>query len=424
MFARVALKLSPEEMLRILSRLRFWALLVTLASLFLLPLLLSGQGLPHGLGVFAIMLAVWSGLVWWRSRRAWPVTEWEITLHLLADTALLVWLLWVTGGSASPFVALFLVPVGLAAAALPPWSAWSLVALAAGAYSLLIWWQPPHAQHGGQAFFMHVMGMWLTFIVSALLLVVFVSAMASAVRRRDASLARAREQMLRAEQLSRVGCLAAGAAHELGTPLATAKTALADIRQKAAGDDELEADLSLIDEQLEICRDRLHALLRADGAAQADPGPLPVEQWLQAGLARWRGMRPANTVRAEIPSAAADCRIRVDESLTHSLLSLLDNAADASAQSGDSALRLVVERQAAWIFIHIDDTGPGLSRADRQRAGRVRFSGKTQGHGLGLVLSHATLERLGGQLRLTQREAGGTRTTLCLPLVEAVGSPA
>lgn len=416
MFANVAMRLSPAELLVILVRLRAWALGLALLCLLFLPLLLPNAISVGAMSGFVAGLALWQGLAWWRNRQAWPVTEWEVTLHLLADSAMVMVLMLLSGGSASPFVSLILVPIGLAAAALPAVSAWLLLIVAASGYSLLIWSQPPHAQHGGDAFFLHVLGMWVTFLFAALLLVVFVSAMAAAARKREAALAGTREQMMRAEQLTRIGSLAAGAAHELGTPLSTAKTLLADIRRKAEGDEELDADLRDLAQQVDLCADRLKAVLVGPASEDGDMQVVEAREWLSEILNRWRAMRPTAKLQFHSDSSADSSRLRVDESLGYMLTSLLDNAADASASNGSTRITLQLERAADELSIHIDDQGQGLSAGDRARAGRIRFSSKADGHGLGLVLSHATMDRFGGQLRLSDRPGGGTRSTVSLPL--------
>ena len=159
-----------------------------------------------------------------RLGRTAEVSDQEVFLQLCADVALLTASLYFTGGATNPFVSLYLLPLMIAATVLPARYTWAMAGMTVAAYSILmVWYQPlgqDHAHHSNE-FGLHVLGMWFNFIVSAMLIALFVARMAASIRARDRLLSAARERTLRDEQLVTLGTFAAGAAHELGTPLST-----------------------------------------------------------------------------------------------------------------------------------------------------------------------------------------------------------
>ena len=162
-----------------------------------------------------------------RLRQNWLVTKAEYFSQLLLDVAVLTVLLYFSGGSTNPFISYYLVILTVCAATLP-WSyTWCMAGVTFAAYSSLLFYYQPlmlpghdmAAMSHGRFFNLHVLGMWLTFLISALLITYFVVKMAQAIRQQEEDLAAQRETTLHDEQLLAVATLAAGTAHELGTPL-------------------------------------------------------------------------------------------------------------------------------------------------------------------------------------------------------------
>jgi two-component system sensor histidine kinase RegB len=107
--------------------------------------------------------------------------------------------------------------------------------------------------------------------------------------------------------------------------------------------------------------------------------------------------------------------LRVDAGFSQALISLLDNAADASEMAGSHRIVMTIMADAQRVQIAIDDDGVGLGERVQRVAGRLIFTTKSHGFGLGLALSHAHLERLQGEVTLAARAEGGTRTLITLP---------
>lgn len=314
-----------------------------------------------------------------------------------------IWLYFL-GGATNPLTAWFLLPLAVAAASLPSRQVWLLTALTVFAYSLLLPFYLPlpiPESALGQAFYLHTVGMWLTFVGTALILAGLVARIGRQLREREAELACARETALRDQQLFGLALQAGGAAHRLGTPLATLTLLVDELRHDPGDPAQLKADLDLMAEQLAACRAEL-ARLRADGDAQA---PRPADQAVSELLEDWRLVRPRACAELNLPEGEAPA-VAWGFGLRQALLNLLDNAADASPDW--QALRL--DWNAAAVRLAVEDAGPGFD-------GRVVES---QGLGVGVALAVSAIERAGGRVAWLTRAGGGTRVEIELPRIYAL----
>src|SRR5262249_5056158 len=237
-----------------------------------------GFGVPLrwlAMGALLLLLLAASLFGWLRSQRA-HITEAELFLQLMLDVTTLSGLLYLSGGSTNPFVSLYLLPLVIAATTLPPLYAWSMAAVTASCYGLLFFYHLPlavmHAGHTQGEFRIHVIGMWVNFVLSAGLIAFFVGRMARAIRARDAQLARQKEIALRNERIVALGTLAAGAAHELGTPLSTMAVILNELAQDHADEPELSRDLATLRQQVGACKQTITHMVAAAGEARAEGG--------------------------------------------------------------------------------------------------------------------------------------------------------
>jgi two-component system sensor histidine kinase RegB len=356
-----------------------------------------------------------------RAQGPWPVTEQEYALQLAGDLIIHSVLLYYAGGSTNPFVSYYLVPLTIAAATLPWMYSMALSGLALSGYTGLLIWYHPLALHGveheAMLISLHLFGMWLNFALSAAFITFFVVKMAGALRRQDQLQSERREEGMRDQQLLAVAAQAAGAAHELGTPLATMSVLIKELRQEHP-DPLLQEDLAVLQEQVQLCKESLQQLVRA---AEADRRQAVQEQtaseWLESVLRRWHLMRPEASYRFQSLSVGAAPRMMPPTDLTQSLLNLLNNAADACPDKLD----ILLDWDAQWITLSIRDHGAGVPLAIAEQLGRPFFTTKGKGFGLGLFLSQASVTRAGGSVKLYNHEEGGTLTELRLPRVIGAG---
>jgi two-component system sensor histidine kinase RegB len=390
--------------------------IATLASINLFSWLRLGG--TEGSGHTAASLL--RGLRWHYPR---PVSNPELFAQLSVDVIALTILLYYSGGSTNPFVSLYLLPLVIAAATLPGRYTWGMAALTAACYSLLMaYYIPlPHIhQHGDDAFNIHVMGMWLGFVISAVVVAYFVVQMAQAVRSRDEMLVRVREEILRNERIVALGTQAAGAAHEMGTPLSTMAVVIGELQHDMADTQPaLRDSLTILGEQVRGCKRILDKIL----ANAQDSGailPQSVDELMAEVLDEWQLLRPTaqyyySSPDKGRPGGIAAPLLNADVTLRAALMNLLNNAADASPQT----LEIRADWDTASFTLEIRDQGTGLSEEAAFKAGSAFFTTKSEGRGLGLFLANATIERMGGAVRLLNREEGGATTVLTLPIVRA-----
>jgi len=353
-----------------------------------------------------------------RLRRGRPVFNQEFFGHLLLDALVLTLLLKWSGGSENPLVSLYLIPLVIAAAVLPAGYAWFMAGLTVACYSGLMWLREEYVvqhHHEANAFDFHLTGMWLTFALSAALIAFFVGRMGHSLRERDRRLAAAREESLRNERIVALGTMAAGAAHELGTPLATMKLLADDLADALAVDTEAKEDAEEIRRQIANCKRIITDLLASAGQIRGEGGsPRTAESFLHEVVSKWQVMRPMVNFDYRWHESGPTPAILAEQTLSQAVINLLNNAADASPEHIEIEGRCLDEE----MVIDIRDEGPGLTREVLERAGEPFFTtkGAGQGTGLGLFLANATIERFGGSVRLFNREGGGACTEVRIPL--------
>jgi len=342
----------------------------------------------------------------------YPVTSPEFLVQVLLDVLGLSLLLYVAGGHTNPIVSYYLVPIAVAATVMGRLAAWSITLLSITAYSLLmVHYEPlpvlsPHVNMHHDTANLHLFGMWFTFVLGAILITHFVVRMANTVRESEQALVAHHEKEMRNEHLISLATLAAGTAHELGTPLSSMKVILHDLLEASPKD----ADLKLLNQQIAICQQTLRNLSKVASQSERDiTEVLPVRSFLNAILERWKLLRPDTHVRTDWQEICP-YEINAPASIGHSLMNLLNNAADASPEKIDVKL-LITPGQ---IDIEIQDYGPGMDSAIADRLGYSVITTKDGGIGIGLLLTHASCCRRRKSAAIC-RGLGRDRVVMCRP---------
>lgn len=387
-----------------------------------LAVVMFGMHVPIDYRPVLALLSAWalvSAVSWRRSGAGREIGDRAFLAQLALDVLMLTALLYFTGGATNPLTLLYLLPLVMAAALLTSRYTWFMVLLTVAGYTLVLYFYvplPALEHHAPGHFGMHIAGMWWGFVLSAALIAAFAARMGETLRERDRNLARAREQALRDEQLVALGSLAAGTAHELGTPLGTIALLAGELEREYAhlGPD-FTARCRLLRDQVGRCKQSLAMLSASAGQMQAEAGrSLPLDRFLSRLVEQWRSMRLGIQASCDLSGVSPAPVILADQSLSQALISILNNAADASPQRVEITARWTRAR----LELDVCDQGAGLSPAARAQAGKSVFSTKAagQGLGLGLYLAHAVIGRLGGQVELFDREGGGACTRVTLPL--------
>ena len=289
-------------------------------------------------------------------------------------------------------------------------------------YSLLMLFYTPlppvHERFGGD-FNLHIFGMWVNFLVSAALMAVVVAGIAGAVRRRDRSLAEARETALRNEQIVAMGTLSAGVAHEISSPLSTMTIVVDELLDQRDGDPEVRGDLEVLKSQIGVCKDRIKDLLDTTGHTRSEGGQaMPLHQFCERLLDNWRMVRPEIELDTHYEEPFDNPTILAEQTIAQSITNLLNNAGDASLENESHWVAVSISSLEDRLVIFIDDDGKGITTEQMEKAGQAFFSSKPTGLGIGLVLSNASLGRFGGEISLGNCAGHGTRTEIRLPIHE------
>ena len=418
MLENVFLQTTAQQNLFRLSLIRGVALVGQLIGLGYFSIF-DPIGLP--VATIGLILAVYGSITaatFQRSRMDIPITDREFSIHLLVDILFFSMLLFLSGGASNPFISYYLIPISIAAITLSR-AYTALVALVAlAAYSLLMFYSlpleaiaPSHHHSDMADNNLHILGMWANFAISAVIITYFISQMASALKLHQQQIAQQREAQLRDDQLLAVGTLAAGTAHELGTPLNTMQLTVDEMLSLA--DPSSQDDLLLLRQQIDQCRTTLKQLrTTAEQSKSGDFPPQPLKTYFNTLFERWQLMRP--TLKAEISYKDTEIsppELKFHPSIAQSILNLLNNAADVSPEW----VGVEINWSREWVRIYIEDRGPGIASEATSGMATAFASSTTEGLGLGVFLAQTTMARYGGSLDYQVQADGGTLTILRLP---------
>ena len=362
------------------------------------------------------LLVMVNVLVAARLKRGTPATHGEAAAHLALDLAAFTGQLLLAGGMANPFGLVLLLHVVLIAMLLPWRLALAGTALVIASFALAVHFAEPLHDANGMMLSIELMtlGRWTGFTLTAAVTAWFVVHMVATMREHDRLLREAARRALNDEAMLRIGTLAAGAAHELGTPLTTMAVVVGEMRRQANTPAQ-QRDVAILAGQIETCRQALVNLRAAAGHARTDGGGRAnLDAFLASIVARFRTMRPDIPLEARWDGTRPAPAIFADQSLRQAILVLLNNAADASPDH--------VEVAAKWdresLQLTVSDRGGGVPAGNIDKLGRAFFTTKPPGRGtgLGLVLTASTMDRLGGTLRWSIRADGGLAAEIRLPL--------
>jgi two-component system sensor histidine kinase RegB len=348
-----------------------------------------------------------------------PVPPWTLGAIMALDVVLLSALLFFTGGPENPFSFLFLVPISLATLILTPAWTWALVLLSLACTAGLFVWNRPFdfgASHAGHMA-MHFRGMWVAFGVAAAFIVYFLLRIRRALARREAELAASRSLAARQERLASLATLAAGAAHELSTPLSTIAVVAKELERAiatAAVPPGVAEDVALVRGEVERCRAILQRM-SADAGEVTGEGfaPIAVGELVTRAL---EGLDRRPEIRAAVDVGVRDLALSVPpRALGQALHGVLKNAQDASPP--DATVSLAVACVGDRVEFTVRDQGAGMPPDVLARVGEPFFTTKPTGKGMGLgvFLARTVVERLGGAVTFDSAERGGTTARIAVP---------
>jgi two-component system sensor histidine kinase RegB len=350
----------------------------------------------------------------WLNRTHRPQRDWENAAVLGFDTVQLAALVFLTGGVANPFAFLLVAPVTLTASTARAIHVLAIVGIGFLAIAIMAYWGWPLPSPLSES--VELPPLYRAGVATALFSAIgFMANYAWRVSREaeqmEIALNFAQQVLAREQRLSALGALAAAAAHELGTPLATVQIVSKEIARSATTR-ELRDDAELLVQQAERCREILQRLTEAPEASDAMHDRLPLAQFLNEVIEPHLG----GEVRIEGvltgPPGAAPPVIRRMPELHHALVTLVENAADFA--KAEVLVRARYDAQA--ITLEVQDDGPGFSADILSRLGNPYVTSRPQGEasrsghigmGLGCFISKTLLEKSGAVVSFENARSGG-----------------
>lgn len=382
--------------------------------------------LPAMAAVLCFLIGLNLFSLYW-PRQSGDVRNGSLLTALLLDVFALTALLYMSGGATNPFVFLYLLQVSLGAVLLEAWSTWTMVAVTSLCFAFLMRYYMPldmQPSDAAQLFRLHIIGMLICFVLDVGLLVVFMTRINRILRGRDARLADLRQRAAEEDHIVRMGLLASGAAHELGTPLATLSVILGDWRRMPVFRDDPELLQEIGDMQAEVqrCKTIVTGILLSAGEARGEsPVVTTVAGFLDELVEEWRSTRPVvafdydyENDRDSTHDAYENFPIVSDSALKQVICTVLDNALESSP----NWVGLSAWCSEGTLSLSVRDHGPGFAPEMLTQIGKPYQSSKGRpGGGLGLFLVVNVVRKLGGSV--TAENAfigGGAVVTLNLPL--------
>lgn len=354
-------------------------------------------------------------------------TDQVISALMLVDILDLTGLLYLTGGISNPFWLFYFVNIAMAAAIVAPLWAWLLWGCTVGCVGLLLSIEPraldvlspPFLQtNPASRFTISQFGYLVSFVACSGIITHFITILTGELRTREQAIKEAEEAKSRNRQLESLATLAAGAAHELSSPLSTiavvAKELSRDLEKQTASDTAI-SDVRLIRSELDRCRQILDRMTAATGEAAGERlRCIGIEEFLQETLL---GIRDVNLVQIAFDRSVAEtnCLLPV-QAAAQAVRNLVQNALDASP-TGQAVQVYASQKDQSW-FIEISDRGAGMPTEVLQRLGEPFFTTKEPGKGMGLgvYLAMNVIRRLSGDLSFSSQPGQGTKAHVSLPL--------
>ncbi|MDO6506020.1 ATP-binding protein [Colwellia sp. 4_MG-2023] len=401
--------LKSGNPMQMVLALRSVAIVIQLLLILFVNLVLNYQ-LPWAplFGVIALEL-IYTFISFVFYQKKLQVSQLALLIQICSDIVFMSLLLFFSGGATNAFVSLLLIPIAIAAVTLPPTLLTLVAFLAIGSYSILLWFLPMSVMHGNMEG--HFIAMGINFLFSTLVVALVVGKMARSINQRELAIAAYREDLLKQEQVTSLGVASAQVTHQLATPIATIQL-LVDELEEDFTDNSIIVDMQ---SQLKRCSVSLDAFRSMVLSIKEQTRTVStVDNLLNEILENLRVNYPDIDVRL-LKEHQVDVTIMADATLLPAILNLINNAIQATKANSNQEITLTSQvKKGCWQFI-IRDNGPGFTLEKLEELGMKPVSSE-QGLGMAVFLSHATLERLGGKLLLTNHHQGGALVTLTLPV--------
>jgi two-component system sensor histidine kinase RegB len=425
---------QPRIVLSWLSRLRWLAVFGQIAATTFAAVMISPKLPLVWIGLTLAITAATNVVVGQLAKRDHP-PKWLVPGIVFLDVILLTVVLALTGAWQNPFAILFVVHVAIAVVLLPPSGTWLVVALSAACYALLFAIStepllngekqlPPIYERGGA---------WVAVVLVMALIAYFVGRLQRSLRTRELELVTVRERAERSARFAAVTALAAGAAHELGSPLGTIAIVAKELTlncEAAGAPEDIVSDTKLIREEVDRCRSILNRMrLEVGDDLRYEAGEVTATDFIEGATVDLVADQKSR-LKTEVQPGCERIWLN-SRAILRALGVMLRNAFEAS--KGDQPVVMRIKRREAGsidaasfngtrmppeqIAVEVQDFGAGMAPDVLKRAGEPFFTTKEMGRGMGmgLFLVRLVAENNGGRVELKSEPGQGTLATLLLP---------
>lgn len=411
--------LPPDSMRRNLAEL-CWLRLVLIICMSITALYCHFHGMNLLSAGFALawiflLLIVMTLLTALRLQSLTDTDSDEIFLQIMIDLVLLTALFHLTGASSNPFVTYYLVPLAIAASTLSLRQTLALGAMTLLAYSTLFWFDSVgmNSNWPWQSYQGHLLGMWINFIISSSVLVLFLSRMQRRLKAQQGFMNALQRRQLQRDQAVAMGNLAATAVHELATPLSTLMLLADELEQVLPTGDVAQRAVQSLQSELRRCRQILTNLRTQARSPESLPAK-PLQAHIDNCLQPLQTQYVERVINCVILTGAEEV-----VSFPWLLQQVLHNALKNALEAAHSQVKLTLHYANARLHCRIEDDGPGFPADILLLTDAPVPSTKPDGLGLGLFLAQVTLSELGGHLSLRNRKHGGAELIFECPLMAA-----
>jgi len=346
----------------------------------------------------------------------------EAALQIGFDVLQLTVLLGLTGGMANPFALLLIGPVAVGASALPPRHALALGVLALGCAAGLTQWRtalPWFTEGGPELPPVYELGLWAATTIGMIFTAGYAWAASRQAQQKELALLATQAVLAREQRLGALGALAAAAAHELGTPLATIQVVAKEMTRALPPHDPNHEDAQLLVSQAERCREILKRLSKEpDSSGDGVVTQTALQQMLEEAAGPYRGLGAEITTGVHARDDSPEPVVARSPEVIHAISAFVENAIDFA----EADVVLVGHYDAEQVIVEVADDGPGFAPNVLAKLGepyvtsRPNAEGSRTGHvgmGLGFFIAKTLLERTGAKVTFRNGRRGGAVVCVC-----------
>ena len=320
----------------------------------------------------------------------------EISVDLLWTSIVVI----LAGGTSNPFIYYFLVLIALAAMLLSRPQAWTICCISILIYSVLLALDvSAHFQHMDAGFRLHLIGMWLNYLASALIICFFVSSLVSALRKQNLQIQHIREKNMKDEQLIGLATVSASAVHNLATPLSTLRMLIDEFNPQSTQIHELNDDIDLMKQQISRCQytiEQLSVLAQKNDEVEWRNSLTFIEE-IRAHYA----LNTPEKIPTIENNISVPVRIEINDLFDYAVINLINNAMEAAIN--DVLIQFTSAND--MLMISIQNHCDTANKSILEKWGKPLQSQKKLGLGIGSFLANSTIERLSGTVEIEIHEA-------------------